>query len=38
MAELKRFFEDPVAKKVWHNYGFDRHVLQNLGITLQVRQ
>ena len=29
---FRRFFEDDTAKKAWHNYGFDRHVLSNLGI------
>eukprot|EP00898_Chlorokybus_atmophyticus_P002773 jgi/Chlat1/3497/Chrsp23S03689 len=30
---LKPYFENPNIKKIWHNYGFDRHILQNHGIT-----
>ena len=26
---FKEYFEDDRIKKVWHNYGFDRHVLYN---------
>eukprot|EP00667_Euglena_gracilis_P001869 EG_transcript_1869 len=32
LQEFKAWFEDPAYKKVWHNYGFDRHVLFNEGI------
>ncbi|KAI7753135.1 hypothetical protein M8C21_023412 [Ambrosia artemisiifolia] len=28
------FFEDPNIKKVWHNYSFDNHVIENYGIKL----
>jgi len=35
IAEFKRFFEDDSIAKVWHNYGFDRHVMANLGIECQ---
>ncbi|CAN6458083.1 unnamed protein product [Victoria cruziana] len=28
------FFEDPGIKKVWHNYSFDFHVLENHGIRV----
>ncbi|KAF3779395.1 DNA polymerase I [Nymphaea thermarum] len=28
------FFEDPGIKKVWHNYSFDCHVLENHGIKV----
>ncbi|KAL4559789.1 hypothetical protein LXL04_031935 [Taraxacum kok-saghyz] len=28
------FFEDPSIKKVWHNYSFDNHVVENYGLTL----
>lgn len=28
------FFEDPSIKKVWHNYSFDSHVIENYGIKL----
>lgn len=27
--EFKAYFEDDKMKKVWHNYGFDRHILGN---------
>eukprot|EP01127_Copromyxa_protea_P021264 TRINITY_DN7269_c0_g1_i1.p1 TRINITY_DN7269_c0_g1~~TRINITY_DN7269_c0_g1_i1.p1 ORF type:complete len:1237 (+),score=291.21 TRINITY_DN7269_c0_g1_i1:29-3739(+) len=30
---FKAYFEDPTIMKVWHNYGFDRHVLYNHGIN-----
>lgn len=29
LEEFREFFENPVYKKCWHNYGFDRHVLWN---------
>ena len=29
---FRGFLENPDFKKVWHNYGFDRHVLGNMGI------
>lgn len=29
---FKDWFEDERFKKVWHNYGFDRHVMWNEGI------
>ncbi|GAX81575.1 hypothetical protein CEUSTIGMA_g9003.t1 [Chlamydomonas eustigma] len=29
---FKGFFENNDIKKVWHNYGFDRHVMSNMGI------
>ncbi|KAM3567364.1 hypothetical protein VYU27_010489, partial [Nannochloropsis oceanica] len=32
LSEFKDWFKDPATKKVWHNYGFDRHVLYNEGI------
>nr|BBI54964.1 plastid-targeted DNA polymerase [Bigelowiella natans] len=32
LEEMKGWFEDPRYKKVWHNYGFDRHVLYNMGV------
>jgi len=32
LQEFKAWFEDEREKKVWHNYGFDRHVLFNEGI------
>lgn len=32
LQEFKDWLEDESVKKVWHNYGFDRHVLWNEGI------
>lgn len=32
---FREFLESPRAKKVWHNYSFDRHVLHNLGINVR---
>jgi len=32
LYEFKEWFEDPKHLKVWHNYGFDRHILWNEGI------
>lgn len=29
---FKGYFENEMRKKVWHNYGFDRHMLTNHGI------
>ncbi|CAM9558280.1 unnamed protein product [Pylaiella littoralis] len=29
LEEFQRFFESEKHKKVWHNYGFDRHVMFN---------
>ncbi|CAI0437155.1 unnamed protein product [Linum tenue] len=29
LAEFKDFFEDQSIKKVWHNYSFDNHVIEN---------
>lgn len=33
LQEFKPWLEDVKYKKVWHNYGFDRHVLYNEGIN-----
>lgn len=30
---FKPFFESEKHRKVWHNYSFDRHVLERMGIT-----
>ena len=30
---FKDWFENPFMKKVWHNYGFDKHVMNNEGIN-----
>ncbi|XP_056694182.1 DNA polymerase I A, chloroplastic/mitochondrial [Spinacia oleracea] len=32
LAEFAPFFEDSSIKKVWHNYSFDSHVIENYGI------
>jgi 3'-5' exonuclease len=32
LQEFKAWFEDERFKKIWHNYGFDRHVMWNEGI------
>lgn len=34
LAEFAPFFEDSSIKKVWHNYSFDCHVIENYGIKL----
>nr|XP_027098358.1 DNA polymerase I A, chloroplastic/mitochondrial-like isoform X2 [Coffea arabica] len=34
LAEFAPFFEDPSIKKVWHNYSFDNHVIENYGLKL----
>ena len=31
---FKEYFEDDNYKKIWHNYGFDRHIINNHGIEL----
>ncbi|KAL9232653.1 hypothetical protein vseg_007735 [Gypsophila vaccaria] len=33
LAEFSSFFEDSSIKKVWHNYSFDCHVVENYGIS-----
>ena len=30
---FRPFFESERHKKVWHNYSFDRHVLERMGVT-----
>jgi hypothetical protein len=35
LQEFKPWFEDQRFLKVWHNYGFDRHVMWNEGIDCQ---
>jgi len=32
LQEFKAWFEDETQPKVWHNYGFDRHVMYNEAI------
>ncbi|KAI3863133.1 hypothetical protein MKW98_015591 [Papaver atlanticum] len=34
MMEFAPFFEDPSIKKVWHNYSFDSHVIDNYGLKI----
>ncbi|XP_078180200.1 DNA polymerase I A, chloroplastic-like isoform X2 [Carex rostrata] len=34
LMEFASFFEDKSIKKVWHNYSFDSHIIQNYGIKL----
>ncbi|GMH14418.1 hypothetical protein Nepgr_016259 [Nepenthes gracilis] len=34
LSEFAPFFEDSSIKKVWHNYSFDSHVIENYGIKL----
>ncbi|XP_059442171.1 DNA polymerase I A, chloroplastic/mitochondrial-like, partial [Corylus avellana] len=34
LDEFAPFFEDPSIKKVWHNYSFDNHVIENYGLRL----
>ena len=35
LQEFKEWFENPKHLKVWHNYGFDRHVMWNEGIDVR---
>lgn len=35
LQEFKGWFEDERFLKVWHNYGFDRHILWNEGIDVK---
>lgn len=35
LQEFKDWFENENYLKVWHNYGFDRHVMWNEGILVQ---
>ncbi|KAG2581415.1 hypothetical protein PVAP13_6KG042400 [Panicum virgatum] len=34
LMEFAPFFEDPSIKKVWHNYSFDSHAIENYGIKV----
>ncbi|PRQ31693.1 putative DNA-directed DNA polymerase [Rosa chinensis] len=34
LLEFAPFFEDPSIKKVWHNYSFDNHVIENYGFKV----
>eukprot|EP00559_Dactyliosolen_fragilissimus_P004872 CAMPEP_0184867672 /NCGR_PEP_ID=MMETSP0580-20130426/27461_1 /TAXON_ID=1118495 /ORGANISM="Dactyliosolen fragilissimus" /LENGTH=1087 /DNA_ID=CAMNT_0027368095 /DNA_START=373 /DNA_END=3636 /DNA_ORIENTATION=+ len=35
LQNFKKWFEDERFLKVWHNYGFDRHVMWNEGILVK---
>jgi DNA polymerase-1 len=35
IEEFKDYFEDSTYLKVWHNYGFDRHIFHNHGIDVK---
>jgi hypothetical protein len=34
LEAFRPFLESEAAPKIWHNYGFDRHVLSNKGVAL----
>ena len=34
LNEFKDFFASSELKKVWHNYGFDRHVVENMKLDM----
>ncbi|KAL0917416.1 hypothetical protein M5K25_012474 [Dendrobium thyrsiflorum] len=34
LMKFATFFEDETIKKVWHNYSFDSHILENCGIKV----
>uniref|UniRef100_A0A1D1XWU1 DNA-directed DNA polymerase n=1 Tax=Anthurium amnicola TaxID=1678845 RepID=A0A1D1XWU1_9ARAE len=34
LMEFTPFFENPAIKKVWHNYSFDSHSIENYGIKV----
>jgi hypothetical protein len=34
--EFKQWFEDNSIRKVWHTYGYDRHVLNNEGTYVPI--
>jgi len=33
LETFRPFFESSAHRKVWHNYSFDRHVMERMGIT-----
>lgn len=35
IMEFKSYLEDPLFKKCFHNYGFDRHIFFNHGIDVK---
>ncbi|XP_020596594.1 DNA polymerase I A, chloroplastic/mitochondrial-like [Phalaenopsis equestris] len=34
LMKFAPFFEDQTIKKVWHNYSFDRHIMENYGVKV----
>lgn len=34
LVEFAPFFQDPSIRKVWHNYSFDKHVIENYGFKV----
>ncbi|CAA3006716.1 DNA polymerase I B, chloroplastic mitochondrial-like [Olea europaea subsp. europaea] len=34
IAEFAPFFKDSSIKKVWHNYSFDNHIVENYGLKV----
>jgi DNA polymerase-1 len=32
---FRPFFESQTLRKVWHNYSFDRHVMERMGIGME---
>ncbi len=34
LEAFRPFLESAQVPKIWHNYGFDRHVLSNMGVRL----
>jgi DNA polymerase-1 len=34
-AIFRPYFESPEIRKAWHNYSFDRHVIENHGVRLR---
>ncbi|XP_022932172.1 DNA polymerase I A, chloroplastic/mitochondrial-like [Cucurbita moschata] len=34
LLQFAPFFEDPLIRKVWHNYSFDNHIIENYGIKI----
>jgi DNA polymerase-1 len=35
LEAFRPFFESPLHRKVWHNYSFDRHVLERMGFAMR---
>ena len=36
LDELRGWFEDEKAHTVWHNYGFDRHIINSHGTPMHM--